>query len=738
MKRFMFALGLLATVAVSESEAGYIIIRIVLEGGTSSGSTTPDGSGSPNLGNQGNFGSLKGGPGPGGPPPGLGTGSVAGSLGGPPGKGSGAGSLGGPPIAGSGSGPSPMGPGSGPGVSGPGGSTTAGVLKHDPTRSIYVVVPFTNDLTKDGSFYKKAPPGSHNPHWRPAIKHPFGYANLLFDNTQIQLYLDLGPQATKGLKTRQTELFDKHAKWLRAPTDAQIMLDVMTEALEQGAVAEALKCADELAAAVGDKKARTTPQVDRFLTAYSQIKEGITRPARQASKGPEWKERLGFAYAGVREYVSPHYYLLYWEGMDPEAMRRSAQLEENFKAFYLLNAIRGVAMPVPESPLVAILAKSSGDVRKLSASLDGMPLVADGFYSPDHGIVVLSPERLDGVSQTFNRQIQEMFRQGATRKQLLDGEGPKIDANGTVKDSKKPEDVARMMTWVVAERYAEEEGEWSAVSREGTRQLMHAIGLLPQHVSLPHWLAEGSAGYYQRPKGPVFTKKEDDQDYITVALSTGFGGPNYVRQKQFSELIRLNQFKPSDKPKADPGDIVRNVVTDAYFGAALGGLDADDAKLPLPQASKKAPGPGVGPPPITPVEEPQAIKRRRHEFLNAKALATSWSLYYYLAKVNPAGLDRYLGELSKLPRDLPLDESSRLTAFAKAFNLSLGAKRTDDRPTFAEVGAAWLQYMDTVPPAGIEVPLADLAAPTGGAGGGLGSGLGGAPPGPLSGPKPGM
>ncbi len=727
MKRFMFALGLLATVAVSESEAGYIIIRIVLEGGSSSGSTTVEGTGSPTLGTPGNFGLPKGGPGQGGPPPGL-VGSGSSPFGGPPGGSSIAGSLSGPPKT-PGSSPSPMGPGSG-------STTTTNALKHDPTRSIYVVVPYTNDITKDGSFYKKAPPGSHNPHWRPAIKHPFGYANLLFDNTQIQLYLDLGPQATKGLKTRQTELLDKHAKWLRAPTDAQIMLDVMTEALEQGAVAEALKCADELATAVGDKKARTTPQVDRFLTAYSQNKEGIARPARQASKGPEWKERLGFAYSGVKEYVSPHYYLIYWEGMDPEASRRSAQLEENFKAFYLLNAIRGVAMPVPESPLVAILAKSSGDVRKLSASLDGMPLVADGFYSPDHGIVVLSPDRLDGVSQTFNRQIQEMFRQGATRKQLLDGEGPKIDPNGTIKDSKKPEDVARMMTWVVAERYAEEEGEWSTVSREGTRQLMHAIGLLPQHVSLPQWLAEGSAGYYQRPKGPVFTKKEDDKDYITVALSTGFGSPNYVRQKQFSELIRLNQFKPSNKPKADPGVILRNVVTDAYFGAALGGLDADDAMLPLPQAAKKASGPTTEPVPVAAVEEPQVIKRRRYEFLNAKALATSWSLYYYLAKANPTGLDRYLAELSKMPRDLPLDEGSRLSAFAKAFNLSLGDKRTDDRPTFTEVGAAWLQYMENLPSAGIEVPLTDLATPAVGAGGGLGSGLGGGPLNP--GKPPGM
>src|SRR5205807_1846952 len=110
---------------------------------------------------------------------------------------------------------------------------------------------------------------------------------------------------------------------------------------------------------------------------------------------------------------------------------------------YLLNAVRGISLPVPESPLIAILAKSTGDVRKLFASLDGLPLVADGFYSSDHGIVVLAPERLDGISQTFSRQIQDMFRQGVSRKMLLDGLGPKIDPSGMQKDSKKPEDVAR-------------------------------------------------------------------------------------------------------------------------------------------------------------------------------------------------------------------------------------------------------------------------------------------------------
>ena len=721
MKRFMFALGLLATVAISESDAGYIVIRIVLEGGIDATSGPSNGPPSAGPGPM-SFGPKTGGigsgprPGVGGPPPG------SGSVGGPP-----------PGIGSSGS-PGPTGV-TGPMGTGP-GATASGQLFHDPARSVYVVVPYTNDITKQASFYKKAPLHSHNPHWQPAIKHPFGYANLLFDNSQIQLYLDLGPLAPKGLKTRQTELGDKHNKWLKTPADTQLLLDLATDSLEQGQVAAAAKYADELVVAGQDGKARTTPQVDRFLKAYAQIKDAIAKPARLPSEGRDWKDRIGFSYGGtsIKDYASPHYHLIYWEGMDSEAMRRVAQLEDNFKAFFLANAVRGVVVPVPERPLIAVLARSTDDVRKLSISLDGLSQVSDGFYSPDHGIVVLSPERLDAVGQTFKRQLQDMFRQGVSRKMLLEGNGPKIDDTGMNKDSKTAEEVARMMTWTVVERYAEEESEWSAVSREGSRQLLHATGVLPQHVALPSWLAEGSASFYQRPKGPVFTKKDDDKDIVTVALTTGYGLPNYARQKQFQELVRLHQFDPGSKQKADPGQVLRNIVSDSYFTAVQGGFDVDDSRLPLPQV-KKAPPAGVGPPPPPrAAEDSLALKRKRTEFLATKAQSTSWALYYYLAKTNPVGLDRYLAELGKLPRDFPLDEPMRLATFARSFNLTLEAKRTDDRATFADFGASWLQWMETVPVVGIDLPLADLAT-TSAPGTGPGTGPGALPGG---GPLPGI
>lgn len=184
-------------------------------------------------------------------------------------------------------GPAPAGPG--PMGTGPSGSAPSGAggVKHDPTRSLYVVVPYTNDIGKHLPFYgaKKVPPQSQNPMWQPAIKHAYGQANLLFDNVSIQLYLDLGPSVPKGSKTRHQEIVEKHAKLGPAP-DGQQLLDLVTKSLEYGFVADAVKYSDELVSAVTDKKIRTTPQVAAFLAAYAKIKDDITRPSRAPATAP--------------------------------------------------------------------------------------------------------------------------------------------------------------------------------------------------------------------------------------------------------------------------------------------------------------------------------------------------------------------------------------------------------------------------------------------------------------------
>lgn len=720
MRRFLFVIGVLATVAASQSEAGYLIVRVIVEGGAGAGDSEGMPGGALGMSPRGEGETFA--PRPSGPP----RGSMR-----PPGSTMPGGSM------------MPGGP------AGPGGGGGA----HDPTRSIFVVVPFTKAPDEKGRpFYtKKAANQYSNPIWKLPLTHPFGHTNLFFDDTQIQLYTDHVRDPAIS-RTHQSAVVAKHAQWLKNPADGQPLLDILNDALEHGMVTEAVKYADELLTAVQDKKVRTTPPVERFASAYAKVQKPLKQRPNQRGDGASWRERLSLVHPGANEQTSAHYYLVYWDSPEAERARRLSQLEDNFRAFYLWHATQGVALPVPARPLVAVLPKTGADVNHLAHAIDGMPRVTDAFYAPDHDVLVLSPERLDGLGQTFQRQIQQIYREGVNRQDLLKGEtGPRIDTSGTVKDARKPEDVARMMTWAMVERYYEEGAEWSAVSREGTRQLLYASGVLPQHVTLPLWLSNGSIAFFHRPKDPVYTTKdEDDKTVATLALTTGFGTPNYVRQKQFKELVRHKQLN------TDPGLLLRHVVTDAYYAAIQSGIDADDPKLPL-TAKKKSkggtttgvpPGPGgpgipMGPPgfPMGPGpgglmpggvpthqsgDDPTLLARKKREFLVNKAYATSWALYYYLAKNDPDGLKRYLAEINKLPRDLPLDETTWLKIFAKSFNLTTDRSPKNGQKTFTEFAKAWLDALDKTPLVGVDVTLHEPSpsAPSGGTNPGLPGGPG--------------
>ncbi|MBX9583230.1 MAG: hypothetical protein K2X87_23235 [Gemmataceae bacterium] len=722
MKRFALAAGLVAA-AASTSEAGYLVVRVLLEGsGGGAGSTVAAGPSGP-----GGFGGMS--PfGPGGMPsgrPGM------------PGPAGGGGLSGGGPAAGGGMKPggggllgSAMGGYGGmPGYGPPGavGQAVAGPPA-DPTKSIFVVVPFTKPPQRRAFYPRFGEPNQFfNPEWRLGFAHPYGYTNLFVDNAAVQAYADFGQATPPANKTRQSQVAEKHDAWVKKNgTDGQILLDLVTEALAYGMVAEAVQYADELAAAAADKKLRTPPPVVAFLDAYAKVQRPLRDLPAQRGDGAAWVKRfLDGGFLGAQSVTRGHYDLVYWDASEEDRARRLGQLEDNLRAFYLWHATQGRALPVPDRPLTAILPKTAADTIKLANSLDRFPVVADSFYVPEFDALVLAPERLDEVGQTFQRQLQQMYTKGASRQALLDGNGRKIavpiDTTRRTKDSKLPEEVALMMTYAMVERYAADATEWQAVSREGSRQLGYAAGLLPRHVTLPLWLGSGAASFYQRPRGPVFTTKEDgekEKTVATVGLTTGYGVPNFVYQKLFREMVEKKQLNP------DPGRTLQNVVSDGYFVALADRLDADDPRLPLPPVVKKKDPPagvGIGSRPgdfltrtgsATP--DPVTLERKRLTFLRDKAYATSWALYYYLAKKHPGQLARYTAELARMPRDLPIDEPTRLRLFAEAFDLTTGPAREGDRETFKEFAARWLKAMDSLPPAGVDIELTEPTPATAG------------------------
>src|SRR5688572_14398850 len=155
MWRLLLAVGLLLTAVVSDSHAGYWVVRVLIGGG----------------------GGPAEGPGPGGPP---GPGVRPLPRGG---EGRGEGAVGRPP-------PGPIAP-----PPAPGGMPEA--APGDPTRSVVVVVPFVKHpnpkLTNPGKrdFYSKdfKPPGTWNVVWKLGLTHQFGYTNFL-EASPIERYGD--------------------------------------------------------------------------------------------------------------------------------------------------------------------------------------------------------------------------------------------------------------------------------------------------------------------------------------------------------------------------------------------------------------------------------------------------------------------------------------------------------------------------------------------------------------------
>ena len=121
-------------------------------------------------------------------------------------------------------------------------------------------------------------------------------------------------------------------------------------------------------------------------------------------------------------------------------------------------------------------------------------------------------------------------------------------------------------------------------------------------------------------------------------------------------------------------------------------------------------------------EDPATILRKKRDKLSIKAQATAWALYYYLAKDQPDKLNRFINELSALPRDLPLDGDTVLNVFCRSMGIE------NNKESLTRFANAWLDYIGSVPPASFDVALVE-PKPSANASGGNGLGSFGMPPG---------
>lgn len=702
MRRFLLAVGFLLLVAASESRAGYYIVRIVLEGGGGAG------------------GGVEGGPMV-GSLPGVGPG-VAGSGG----RG---GVQGGGPVPGGFPGPGGMGfqP---PMGEGPGSNVVP--VAGDPTRSVVVVVPFTEPYSKQPFYLKDNPKQT----WDYVLKHRFGRTNLFDDGKTFQLIPDfqdvpdskqgLGP---KGSRTFQSILQNRYNDWIRTRSDPEALYRMAVEALEHGYVVKAMDWADELLALCDQKKAPLSDQLTRFADAYRVVQGPMKARPVPSPEAEQWKVILSAQYNDANVRFQGHYALIYWDAFEAEQTAWLTRLEDNFRAFYLAHAFRGVPLKVPSHPLVAVLLKGADDFNPMRTDLAGPVPMSDGFVAPAYNLLVLSSERTDGVGRSFRMSNRNIFRGGLSRQTLLEGSGPKLvevsnmnpmgpnlgpagprgggqqpgvqpDPMAVVPQGMTKDEVAQAMTVAMVEKYDEDGTAVAAISCEGSRQLLYSSELFPLHVDLPVWLRIGAGSYYHRPRDPVYTPKEKDKAEMAIGLTTGYGRPNFALQYHLAQLDARRELNP------DPAALLRNVVTDTYYVAAAAGRDADN-----PTNTRK---------------EAPADEIKRLNGLAVKAHVTSWALYYYVAKNRPAELQAFLAELRRMPRDLALDGDTKLLLFARAFGLT-NMSGTPDQAAMTAFAGEWLGMIKRMAPAYVTVEVTTPAPVVGAA---VGPGVG-----PMGGPS---
>ncbi|HET6574643.1 MAG TPA: hypothetical protein VFG68_13630 [Fimbriiglobus sp.] len=726
--------GLLAQ--TQKDRPGYLIIRVNLDAqGGQPALAGGGGVGGPGFGGDPGGGSPRGGRGGRGGQPGP-PGGFPGAGGGFPGPGGQPGPGGGFPGAGF--------PGGGgfPGAGFPGGFGGQQTQEIDPAKSVAVVVP-----------YKYIAARRVKPAWPSVLFGELGSAYLYASKGYVQLY-PLDARVYPALSSRMEA---KRRDWVRArKLPPQTGYDLVVEALSYGLVDRAWQYAEDMAKFVegvkDDKEISVPATVANFVKAFNEVKGQVAAPVA-AGDAPRWQTLLGAAAVDQ----SHHYALVHWGDASVShegVQRRLDALEENFKAFYLWHALGGVALKAPIKRQIVVLADKSSDLPRLRDTLDGKPIVADAFYTSTHNLVVLSPERMDEAGRSFSRYVQNKYRAGWNREELLKGHVPNLRAG------EETATAAEMMTLALVDKVVEQELIVSQVTREGSRQLYAASGVLAQHLVPPEWTEHGAANLLNKPKGPHYWK-DNRGPHMTVGLASGYGSPNYILVRQYKDMVTKKEINPVAE------ELLMNTLTDKYFDAAREGKDID----PSPQQQQAgvqiggrgaagqpgfpgggAPGfpggaPGFGPPggfpgpgglggdpggpgpgeggspdggipgfgpqfgspgQVDPAVEARKLKTK----LENKAQVTAWALTFYLAKKKMPALMEYYTELNQMPRDMRLDRTQVLHTFCRVMGLMNANDPTQiDKEQFRRFAEDWVGFLRIFSSWGIDLDVDTTADP---------------------------
>jgi hypothetical protein len=507
----------------------------------------------------------------------------------------------------------------------------AGPTDVDDVPYFIVAIVEVEPTVANSSLYKKLTPSQLNPVPSAKVKHKWGASTLLH-------------QTSFG----QTIVLTKDSDHKPLPTVLHSFTTQFTKLFKDGKpTAEGiLELADwTLAHGLVDK----FPQVmDKLVeidkshpaaVAYLKIKAELDRPPARDEADAGWRKKLLGGYK-IAESDRHHYVVVHNAngGSDVQMHTHLDLLENSFRGFYYWFALKGVVLPVPRHRLVAVVTAQQRDFNHFHKILTSGPVVVDGFFARRENLAVMANKRQDDTYDSLNKFWKKWEDRGFKRTEILSGkrgEGhPKLAAPDVVAEAQM---VALML------KVLEQEAELATISHDASRQQLFASGLLPRNVAAPEWVLFGMGSFFETPLQSPWP---------------GIGAPNSYYLPRWHEL-KGKGFERS------PGDTLRKVISDAYFRA------------------------------IPPEGESETPLRHAHDAAVRKARTSSWALTYYLAKSKLDGLQRYFKEVSKMPRDIELDDEVLLGCFARAFGC-VDASNKVDKGKLDALARAWYSYMDNV------------------------------------------
>jgi hypothetical protein len=387
--------------------------------------------------------------------------------------------------------------------------------------------------------------------------------------------------------------------------------------------------------------------------AYQKVKADLAKGLPENPLTSFWRQQLPFRDYKMVHSKEGHYTILYGTpanrnnyDVDSKLMR----LEDTYRSFFYWFALKGKPLPPPAHKLIAVVVPSKQEFERQHQIFDGVPLVADGFLARRDNLAIISADRLDDGYEGLILSSKELLQR--FEKDLL------LKAKGMTRTPGiTPEMWVRAQTLQLMITALQEEAELATITHEGARQLIAATGLLPRSVMAPEWIQFGIGSFFETPKGAA---------WATV------GAPSLTVDDQYGYLHHYKTLSKSKKGVDKPEVALEKVVTDKYFKEV-------DSSVLREKDKEKA-------------------KEMQHRAV-VKARTMAWALTYFLAHSKRDGLFRYYGELSKLPRDLDLEEGTKWKAFARAFDLMNVSKPDEVDPIkVKKLSEEWNDFMSRESP----------------------------------------